>query len=120
MLDAYVGDQQNPYRDAPTTPVQYASAIAALVAPLSLGKVCINNTSASDPPIINPNWLADVRDQELAIAAPKRLRRLMNTLVSKKVVIGDEIYPGENAPSNEEILKNIKDSRMTVYHAAAT
>lgn len=105
---------------APHDSNSYASAFAALVAPFSRGNVTINSTSTLVNPIISPNWLLDPRDQETAVAAFKRARTIFTSDAMKPVVIGDEIYPGLNVTTDEQILKVIQDGAMTVYHAAGT
>ena len=120
ILDAYSGDNQNYITGAPRTPFMYASPAAALVAPLSRGNVSISSADTADPPIINPNWLTHPADQELAIAAFRRVRQLMDTDVMKSVTVGSEVFPGRNVSSDAQILNAIKDNGIMVFHASAT
>ncbi|KAI4258800.1 MAG: hypothetical protein L6R42_004894 [Xanthoria sp. 1 TBL-2021] len=60
----------------PNDGYQYATISSALVAPLSRGNVTISSSNPTDPPIINPNWLTDPTDIELAILAFKRVREI--------------------------------------------
>lgn len=71
----YVGNFQNLIFQQPNEGYQYATILAALVAPLSRGNVTISSADASDNPIINPNWLTDPTDQAVAVAAFKRVRQ---------------------------------------------
>ena len=48
----------------------------------------------SDLPVINPNWLSDARDQDLAIAGFKRARQIWENMGN--VTIGEEQLPGPN------------------------
>lgn len=98
----------------------YGSGSAGLVAPFSRGNVTINSTSTSVNPIVNPNFLADPRDKEVAIAGFKRARQVFATQAMGTVKIGGEAYPGANYTSDEEILEAIIPQALTVYHAAAT
>ena len=120
FFDAYSGNQQNYITGAPQTPDQYVGVISALVSPLSRGNVTIGSSNMADPPIINPNWLSDPADQELAVAAFKRARQLMDTDSMSSITVGAEVYPGRNVSSDADILDFIKQTGNTVWHAAAT
>ena len=120
FFDAYIGQQLNYVTASPDTSFQYVAPVAALVAPLSRGNVTISSGDMADPPIINPNWIAHPADQELAVAAYKRVRQLMDTEIIRDITIGDELYPGRNITSDRDILEVIKESGITVYHASST
>ena len=95
--------------------------MGALVAPLSRGTVEITSTDASVLPTINPNWLSDTADQEVAIAVFKRLRQAWNTTDMAPVRTGPEYYPGLDTVSTDaEILEWIRNNMMTLWHAAGT
>ena len=92
----------------------------ALVAPYSRGNVTINSANAADPPIINPNWLSDPRDQATVIAGYKRARQIFNTRAMAPVLIGKEYFPGAAVQSDAQILEVIRQSFTTVFHASCT
>lgn len=119
-LDAYSGNNSDYITGAPKTPYMYVSPSAALVAPLSRGNVTITSASMNDPPLINPNWLTHPADQELAVAALKRVRQLMDTEIVSEVVVGEELLPGRNVKSDSDILYAIRENGIQVFHAAAT
>ncbi|KAL8951389.1 MAG: hypothetical protein Q9222_002639 [Ikaeria aurantiellina] len=98
----------------------YASSLAGLVAPFSRGNVSINSTDTSDNPIVSPNWLLDVRDQEVAIAGFKRARQIFQTSAIQPIITGTEAFPGRNVTSDEDILAAIKQSAASIDHAACT
>ncbi|KAI0481393.1 hypothetical protein GGR56DRAFT_664610 [Xylariaceae sp. FL0804] len=50
---------------------------AAIVAPQSRGEVTLASSDVADLPIINPNWLTDPADADVAVAAYKRVREAM-------------------------------------------
>lgn len=89
------------------------------MAPFSRGNVTIATGSTADNPIVNPNWLSDPRDQEVAIAAYKRARQIFNSTAMSPVVL-EEAYPGVDVSTDEEILDTIRDSALTVWHAAGS
>lgn len=98
----------------------YGAILAAIVAPLSRGNVTIASADANVPPVINPNWLTSESDQAVLVAGFKRVRQAFLTSFMQKTVIGEEYYPGADVQSDEEILKQIQDSLMTVWHASCT
>lgn len=103
----------------PNDGYQYATISAALVAPLSRGNVTISSADASDPPLINPNWITDPADIEVAIAAFKRIREIWTFM--NGTTVGEEYFPGTaNVNSDEEILAYIRKSLIQLYHAAGT
>lgn len=94
----------------------YASFIAVLVAPLSRGNISINSTDMSDPPLVNPGWLTDAGDVEVAIAAFKRTREIWAAM--NNITIGPEYWPGNNVSTDAEILEVIRTSVRTIYHVS--
>lgn len=99
---------------------QYASILAALVAPTSRGNVTIASSSASEKPIINPNWLTTETDRQVALAAFKQIRDIWNQGPLQDIVAGPEAYPGQGVESDEQILNAIRDSISPVWHASGT
>ena len=118
-LDAYTGTLTDFLYDAPDLK-NYTSACVALIAPFSRGNITITSNDTSVHPIVNPNWLTDPRDQEVAVAGFKRLRAIFASNATKPVVIGSEAYPGTNVTTDQEILKVIQSSSSTIHHAAGT
>ena len=108
VLDVYSGDNENYITGAPKTPYMYVSPAAAIVSPQSRGNVSISSADSADPPVISPNWLSNQADQELAVAAFKRIREIMATGVVKHVTVGDELVPNPQTTTDAEILDAIK------------
>ncbi|EGX90743.1 choline dehydrogenase [Cordyceps militaris CM01] len=104
----------------PSDSRQYATLLGALVAPLSRGNITISSTSVRDQPVINPNWLTDKGDQEVAVALMKRMRQVWATADLQSISDGPEYYPGDKVKTDEELLDNIRDSLMTVWHPSCT
>ncbi|KAG8527347.1 uncharacterized protein KY384_007499 [Bacidia gigantensis] len=75
----------------------------------------------ADLPVINPNWLSDPADQELAVASFKRARQIWQILSGLGLTVDkEEYFPGPNVTSDAAILDFIQRSLMTIYHAAGT
>lgn len=96
----------------------YATIATALITIRSRGTVSISSPNMTDPPLINPNWLTDPADANLAVAAFKRQREVWSKLAA--ITIGEEYFPGPNVQSDAEILASVRKSVTPVWHAAAT
>ncbi|KAF4448357.1 hypothetical protein F53441_8232 [Fusarium austroafricanum] len=118
-LNVYSEDWQFPILQQPTDGKAYTSINGALVAPLSRGNITLQSNSTSDAPLINPNFLADKGDQEVAIALFRRLREVAKSAPLKNTVL-KEVYPGEEHKTDEQILAVLRETLMTVWHAACT
>ena len=70
--------------------------------------------------MVNPNWLTDPRDQEVAVSGFKRARAVFQSAAVQPVLIGSEAFPGENVTTDQDILDVIKSSSDTIHHAAGT
>ena len=76
-------------------------------------------------PKINPNGLTTKADQEVAVSWWRRMREVWDTEVLQEVIVPQddgttEYWPGRQVETDEEILDTIRDSLMTVWHAAGT
>uniref|UniRef100_A0A0B7JVM3 Glucose-methanol-choline oxidoreductase N-terminal domain-containing protein n=1 Tax=Bionectria ochroleuca TaxID=29856 RepID=A0A0B7JVM3_BIOOC len=118
-LNAYISDWMFPLLQQPVDGKKYTSLTGALVAPLSRGNITLQSADTSDHPLINPNFLGDKGDQEVAIALYRRLRDVARADVLKAIV-GAEAYPGAEYQTDEEILSVLRSGMMTVWHAACT
>ncbi|KAK8115743.1 GMC oxidoreductase-like protein, partial [Apiospora sp. TS-2023a] len=118
VLDAYFGTGSD------SSPVasdgrQYVASSVGLVATFSRGNVTISSPDTAVNPVISPNWLLDPRDMEIAVAAFRRGRQLFNTSVMSPLVV-EEVYPGANLTTDEEIRAIVRESANSVYNAAGT
>lgn len=118
-LDAYAGTLDDFLGAAPDTK-NYTSMCVALVAPFSRGNVTIASNDTSVHPIVNPNWLTDHRDQEVAVAGFKRARALFEAPGVQPVLVGNEAFPGMNVSTDSQILDMLRASSDTIHHAAGT
>ncbi|KAL2850297.1 hypothetical protein BJY01DRAFT_132341 [Aspergillus pseudoustus] len=96
---------------------EWASLAAGLVAPLSRGNITLRSASADDAPVIELGYLTHPGDQEVAVAAVKRLRA---AFAATGVVVGEEHRPGAEVQTDEEILEFVKSTVVPVFHAAGT
>ncbi|ELR09834.1 hypothetical protein GMDG_04317 [Pseudogymnoascus destructans 20631-21] len=120
-VGGYMGDNVD-YTTGPSDGFNYATVVAALVAPLSRGTVSIRSNDTSDAPVIDPQWLTHPTDRAVAIAAQKRLRELFATKAMKGVVLGDRVYPPatKGGETDAQLLAEVGAGFNTVWHAACT
>lgn len=98
----------------------FGTIIAIPVSPLSRGAVTIVSNDTSDLPVIDPNWLTSETDIQVAIQAFKRTRAMLATSSIQPVLLGDEISPGRNVTTDDEIYEWIKDNSYMNWHASCT
>ncbi|KAL9617871.1 MAG: hypothetical protein Q9160_007359 [Pyrenula sp. 1 TL-2023] len=118
--DAYFGFGRDLIFDAPQDGKNYASVAVALVAPFSKGNVTIVSADTNVNPAVDPNYLLDPRDREVAIQAFRRARDVFASQALKPVLLGEEAFPGRNVSTDAEILDFIRESALEVYHVSAT
>jgi choline dehydrogenase len=100
------------------TQYSYGTIGTILVAPTSRGNMTITSANIDDPPVISPNWLLSEADQQMAVAAYKRARDIVQNLSAR---VGDEVLPGVNITSDKDILAYIKDKGLgAVHHGSST
>ena len=119
-VGGFFGYQQNFILGGPRDAYNYATMAMALVAPVSRGNLSISSADMNDQPLINPNWLSSPTDQQVAVAAYKRVRQFFDTPAMKTIEIGPEYFPGSGVQTDAQILELIRESFGTVYHASST
>ncbi|KAI4716890.1 GMC oxidoreductase [Aureobasidium sp. EXF-10727] len=97
-----------------------AGIFMGILATFSRGSVTIKSPDMAVAPVIDPAWLTDKRDQDLAVNAFKYARRLANTTSLRRVIVGEEVAPGPGVQSDEQILEYLRNTTVTYYHAACT
>ncbi|KAL4817014.1 hypothetical protein BDW67DRAFT_190504 [Aspergillus spinulosporus] len=98
----------------------YFSMSAALLATFSRGTVTINTTSTADNPVVDPRWLDDPRDKEMAVAAFRRCREIVASETMQQVIDGPELLPGSEYQTDEEILNYIAETSDAYYAGVGT
>ncbi|RDW91659.1 glucose-methanol-choline oxidoreductase [Coleophoma crateriformis] len=117
---AYLGFQESIATGDPGDGFNYATLAVALCTPQSRGNLTITSADTAVAPLINPNWLTDRADMEVAIAGFKRARQFWQSKAMQPFVIGQEAFPGSQVQSDVQIEDIIRKSFNTVYHAACT
>jgi choline dehydrogenase len=94
---------------------------AVILSPASRGTVTISSASVTSPPVIDLGWLSDTADQQLAVAAVRRMRQFWASSALDPVRAGaGEILPGAAAQSDADILNYVQNSAATEWHAIGT
>lgn len=112
-----------PSSSTPENPIDVGYLQPVLISPLSRGNISISSADMSDPPLINPNWLTNPTDQELAVATYKRARTFFETSAIAPILIGDELVPGQDLPMNSSdaaILSYLQKNIGFNWHASCT
>jgi choline dehydrogenase len=97
----------------------YGTIDCILVAATSRGNMTIVSGNMLDPPVIDPNWLRDETDQEVAVQAYRRAREVWEA-ISDNIRLGDEVYPGKDVETDAELLEAIKAAMGPIHHASSS
>ena len=87
--------------------------------PTSTGSVEIASANPFEHPLIRPNYLATEKDAEDMLAGMRLMRRFSATPAFREIV-EQEISPGEDAASDDELLRFARRAAWTVYHPCCT
>ena len=87
--------------------------------PESRGYVRLRSADPADAPLVQPNYLADPRDQGVLLSALKLARRLMAAPAMARYFAG-EILPGPTVASDDELLDFARRRGSTAYHLVGT
>ncbi|KXT18623.1 hypothetical protein AC579_9784 [Pseudocercospora musae] len=108
------------FRVPPPDQKNYAAFIGSITAPSSRGSVSIRSSDMADKPLIDPQWMTNTTDQELAVAAIRRMRQILSTNVMKEIASYGEAFPGANVTSSADLLNIVRMQTGTFYHACCT
>lgn len=119
-VSAYLGPQADSRFGDPNDGFNYATLASILVAPQSRGNLTIVSADTNVAPLINPGYLTNQVDVDVAIAGFKRVREFYATEAMQSFVIGDEYFPGKSVMTDEQIEDFIRHQFNTIWHAACT
>jgi choline dehydrogenase len=85
----------------------------------SKGSIHIRSKEAMEPPAIKFNFLSSPLDREGLLAAMRKARELM-AMAPLADIVGEEIAPGVNYQSDDELLQWVRDHAETTYHPVGT
>ncbi len=87
--------------------------------PDSRGYVRLRSADPFDPPIIQPNYLAEEGDRRVLLAGMKLARRLLRTKPLEPYY-DHEDFPGDKVQSDDELMGAAKERGTTTFHPAGT
>ncbi len=87
--------------------------------PFSRGTVRLASKDPFADPIIQPNYLADERDQATLISGMRLARKLLNTSALSHYAVS-ETLPGANLERDDELLDFAKRFGVSSYHVNGT
>lgn len=90
-----------------------------LLYPQSKGKITLRSKNPLEPPMIQPNYLANKQDLETLLAGVKISRQILQQQAFDRFR-GEEIVPGLETQSNEDIYTFIRNTAESLYHPVGT
>lgn len=118
-LIEYALTSSSPVLGSSNSNKQYGIIGCVLVAATSRGNMTIQSADNTDPPIIDPGWLREESDQEVAIEAYRRARQAWQA-IPEGIRVGAEVSPGTNVTSDAQLLDYIKSHIGSIHHASSS
>ncbi|EED13644.1 choline dehydrogenase, putative [Talaromyces stipitatus ATCC 10500] len=120
-IAAYLGYQNISGGSDPHDGFNYATMGVAIVMPQSRGNLTITSADNAVQPVINPNFFSNSIDMEVAIAGYRRVREFFNTTAVQPFLLDrQEAFPGLDVSTDEDLAQIIKETFLTIFHAACT
>ena len=95
------------------------TAIMNILRSESTGSIHVSSKAPKTPPAIRFNFLSAQLDREVTLEAMRITRRIM-TAPAMRGIATDEIAPGVNIQSDDELLDWVKKNAETTYHPVGT
>jgi choline dehydrogenase len=95
------------------------TAIMNILRSESTGSIHVSSKAPNRQPAIRFNFLSAQLDREVTLEAMRITRRIM-TAPSMQGIANDEIAPGVNIQSDDELLDWIRQNAETTYHPVGT
>jgi len=87
--------------------------------PESRGWLRIQSPDPTKPPAMQPNYLSTQRDRDTIVAGLRVMRTIFAT-ASMRRYCTEEIYPGPQAQSDEDLLNHVRATSGTTFHQTST
>lgn len=99
----------------------WATLAVALVAPFSRGNVTIRSADTRDNPIVDPAWMSDPRDRQIALQAFRRLQEILNQTSLAPALLGTEAFPPPSSlQTDDQVLSYINLGTNPLFQASGT
>ncbi|MCJ1251517.1 hypothetical protein MMC30_008752 [Trapelia coarctata] len=99
--------------------VSIIGTLVAVIQPEAYGYVTINSSDYRDPPLIYSNFYGSEGDKAAVLYGYKQLRSIMLSDALKPYIV-NEIFPGPNVKTDEQIWKSIQTGAESWHHAMGT
>ncbi|MBW2162240.1 MAG: choline dehydrogenase, partial [Deltaproteobacteria bacterium] len=113
----------DPNQDGPerayVDPGHCLSVLPTLIYPKSRGEVLLGSADAADAPHIDPAYLKEPEDLQLLLDGVRKCREICSHPEMSEH-LGEEISPGAERSSDEELIEEIRLRAGTVYHPVGT
>jgi len=90
-----------------------------LVSPQSSGRLSLRSTDPAQHPAISANYMASEADLQVLVEGIKLARRLAHAKAFDPFR-GEEMLPGRQVQSDEELVAYVRSSAETLYHPVGT
>jgi choline dehydrogenase len=95
------------------------SIAATQLRPESRGRITLQSADPFAPPAIDPRYFSEPADLDILVEGVRRIREIVET-PSFEEYRGEEIQPGADAETDEEIAEHIRETAQTNYHPVGT
>ena len=95
------------------------SVLPTLLYPKSRGEVLLNSADVADAPHIDPAFLTESEDMQFLLKAIRKCREICSHPEMKEH-LAEELTPGADRTSDDELIEEIKLRAGTVYHPVGT
>ena len=103
----------------PIDPFSGCGLVVGLMRPESRGTVMISSADPESPPNISPNYFTAPKDRETLVLALRKAREIMSQPAIRRYII-EEVRPGPNSTSDQELLDFLENSGRSSYHPVGT
>lgn len=120
-LNGYLGWNNDSRGGSPNDGYNYATLAVALASPFSKGSVTIVSNDTFVHPKLDPKFLSEQADIEVALAGYKRVRQFWQTTTMQQFLVDtEEKFPGRLVQNDDDIISIIKQSYHTTNHGSCT
>jgi len=87
--------------------------------PTSKGTLKIRSADPFEAPEMHPNYLSTEYDRKLMLEGMRLMRKISSTPTMSRI-IAEEIYPGSDVQTDDELMDFIASKSWTVFHQCGT
>ena len=103
----------------PLHPFPACTLVAIPCRPESRGWLRITSTDPEKPPAMQPNYLSTQRDKDTVVAGLRVSRSIFATPSMQRFVT-QEIFPGPQAKTDDDLLEHVRATAGTTFHQTST